>query len=86
MITIKYYLENKHNFIDSETIDSEISDIDDARLALIRHLGKHYSDCKYKMGLHTPHDKSKEKTINVIFEKSAFVKRDLLIKKLLGND
>ncbi len=86
MITIKYYLENKNNFIDSENVNSSIFDIDDARLTLIRHLGNHYSDCKYKIGLHTPHDKSQDKVINVIFEKSAFVKRDLLIKKLLGND
>ena len=86
MIEVKYYIESKKNLIDSEIIDSQMCDIDDARLIIVKHLGKHYSDCKYKIGIHSPHDKNKNKIINIVFEKSAFVKRDLLIKKILQND
>ncbi len=86
MIVINYYIESKKNLIDSELLDSKITDIESARMLVIKHLGKHYSDSKYKIGIFVPHDKNDNKSINITFEKSAFVKRDLLIKKLLSDN
>ncbi len=83
-VLINLYLVDKSSLFESEIIhfDDEIKTIEQARVLIIKYLGEHYSDCKYNIGIYNSFD-GKETSINLVFEDSLFVKRDIILKELL---
>ncbi len=83
MIKINVYLENKDKLLESFDVDSNINSIDQARMVIVRNLDKYYHDIKYKINIFTTFDG--EKSINVFFENTEFVRREYLLKNLLND-
>lgn len=85
MITINIFFKSLDNLINSETIISnKITSIDDARILVIKYLGKHYSNYKYKLIVNTLDNKN---SINVIFEDEELsIKREFLLNKILEDE
>jgi hypothetical protein len=83
-IVINIYFKTTNDLIKSECISSsKIKNIDDARLAVVKYLGKHYSNCKYKLSILTTFEQ--KVFINIIFEDDVSLSRDIKLKKLLDD-
>lgn len=87
MTEVNLYLENKDKKLKSYQFDEDVTNIDNARMLLIKYVNPFYISSKYKITVSNRYiDGQKSSEISMIFEQNTELNRDFLLTELLKND
>jgi len=83
--TINLFYKDKTNLMETGTFSSDrISNIDDARVLIIKYLNGNFSDVKYKINVRYGL-KQIDNSINIIFDEHLSVKREFKLKQIFND-
>ena len=82
MTKVNLYLESKKRLLKSFEFSETITNIDSARLLLLKKLNSFYLNSKYKIQVNLDNDQNSCQ-IDVFFEKNTELNREFLLKEIL---
>ena len=84
MTEVNLYLENKSKKLKTYQFEEDVTNIDNARILLIKYINPFYLQSKYRITVSNHYyDGSKISEISMIFDQSTELNREFLIKELL---
>lgn len=85
MIRINLFYKDKNNLMETGTFSSDrVSNIDDARVIIIKYLNGNYSDVKYKINVNYDF-KQNSNSINITFDEHLSIKREFILKQIFND-
>jgi hypothetical protein len=86
MTEVNLYLENKNKKLKTYQFEEFVTNIDDARVLLLKYVNSFYLSSKYKIIVSNRFvDNIQYSKINVIFDKNTELNREFLLKDLLND-
>lgn len=86
MTEVNLYLEDKSNLLKSYQFEEDVTNIDTARILLIKYINPFYLSSKYKITVSNQYqDGNRYASIDVVFEKTTELNREFLLRKLLDD-
>ena len=86
MTEVNLYLENKNKKLKTYQFEEFVTNIDDARVLLLKYVNSFYLSSKYKIIVSNSFvDNIQYSKINVIFDKNTELNREFLLKDLLND-
>ena len=83
--TINLFYKDKTNLMETGTFSSyRISNIDDARVLIVKYLNGNFSDVKYRINVRYGL-KQIDNSINIIFDDHLSVKREFKLKQIFND-
>ena len=83
--TINLFYKDKTNLMETGTFSSDrISNIDDARVLIVKYLNGNFSDAKYRINVRYGL-KQINNSINIIFDEHLSVKREFMLKQIFND-
>jgi hypothetical protein len=87
MTEVNLYLENKQKKLKTYSFEENVSNIDNARMLLLKYINPFYLSSKYKITVSNHYfDGNKISEISMIFDRNTELNREFLLKELLKND
>jgi hypothetical protein len=84
MTEVNLYLESKDKKLKTYQFEESVTNIDNARMLLIKYINPFYLNAKYRITVSNQYfDGSKVSEISMIFEKNTELNREFLLKELL---
>lgn len=84
MTEVNLYLESKDKKLNTYQFEEDVTNIDNARMLLIKHINPFYLNSKYRITVSNHyHEGSRISEISMIFEKNTELNREFLLKNLL---
>ena len=84
MTEVNLYLESKDKKLKTYQFEESVTNIDNARMLLIKYINPFYLNTKYRITVSNQYfEGSKVSEISMIFEKNTELNRDFLLKELL---
>ena len=85
MTEVNLYLESKDKKLKTYQFEESVTNIDNARMLLIKYINPFYLNTKYRITVSNQYfEGSKVSEISMIFEKNTEINRDFLLKELLN--
>lgn len=86
MTEVNLYLENKNKKLKTYQFEEFVTNIDDARVLLLKYVNSFYLSSKYKIIVSNRFvDNIQYSKISVIFDKNTELNREFLLKDLLND-
>ena len=86
MTEVNLYLQNKNKKLKTYQFEEFVTNIDDARVLLLKYVNSFYLNSKYKIIVSNSFvDNIQYSKINVIFDKNTELNREFLLKDLLND-
>ena len=86
MTEVNLYLENKNKKLKTYQFEEFVTNIDDARVLLLKYVNSFYLSSKYKIIVSNRFvDNIQYSKINVMFDKNTELNREFLLKDLLND-
>ena len=86
MTEVNLYLENKNKKLKTYQFEECVTNIDDARVLLLKYVNSFYLNSKYKIVVSNKSvDNVQSSKISVIFDKNTELNREFLLKDLLND-
>jgi hypothetical protein len=86
MTEVNLYLESKNKKLKTYQFEEFVTNIDDARVLLLKYVNSFYLSSKYKIIVSNRFvDNIQYSKINVIFDKNTELNREFLLKDLLND-
>lgn len=86
MTEVNLYLENKERILKTYTFPELVTNIDNARMLLIKYVNPFYLNSKYKITVSNTHFEGRVfSQISVIFDKNTELNREFLLRELLDD-
>lgn len=87
MTEVSLYLENKDRILKKYQFEEDVTNIDTARMLLIKYVNPFYLSSKYKITVSNRYfEGQKYSEINVIFDENTELNREFLLRELLKKD
>ena len=84
MTEVNLYLENKDKKLKTYHFEEDVTNIDMARILLIKYINPFYLDSKYRITVSNQYfEGTKVSEISMIFEKNMELNREFLLRELL---
>jgi hypothetical protein len=84
MTEVNLYLESKDKKLNTYQFEEDVTNIDNARMLLIKHINPFYLNSKYRITVSNQYfEGSKVSEISMILEKNTELNREFLLKNLL---
>lgn len=84
MTEVNLYLENKNRILKKYHFEEDVTNIDNARILLIKYINPFYLSSKYKITVSNQYqDGNRYASIDVVFEKNTELNREFLLRELL---
>lgn len=84
MTEVNLYLENRQKKLVTYQFEEDVTNIDNARVLLIKYINPFYLSSKYNITVSNRYiDDKKYSEISVIFDKNTELNREFLLKELL---
>jgi hypothetical protein len=84
MTEVNLYLESKYKKLKTYHFEEDVTNIDMARILLIKYINPFYLDSKYRITVSNQYfEGTRVSEISMIFEKNTELNRDFLLKELL---
>ena len=84
MTEVNLYLENKNRILKTYQFEEDVTNIDTARILLIKYINPFYLSSKYKITVSNQYqDGNRYASIDVFFEKNTELNREFLLRELL---
>lgn len=84
MTEVNLYLENKQRKLKTYHFDEDVTNIDTARMLLIKYVNPFYLDSRYKIKVFTRYlEGDKFSEISVVFDSNTELNREFLLSELL---
>lgn len=84
MTEVNLYLENKDKKLKTYQFEEDVTNIDMARMLLIKYINPFYLNTKYRITVSNQYfEGSKVSEISMIFEKNTELNREFLLRELL---
>ncbi len=86
MTEVNLYLENKDKKLKNYQFEEDVTNIDTARMLLVKYLNPFYLNSKYKITVSNRYvDGEFYSEISVVFDKNCELNREFLLKELLND-
>jgi len=84
MTEVNLYLENKDKKLKTYHFEEDVTNIDMARILLIKYINPFYLDSKYRITVSNQYfEGTRVSEISMIFEKNTELNREFLLRELL---
>jgi hypothetical protein len=84
MTEVNLYLESKDKKLNTYQFEEDVTNIDNARMLLIKHINPFYLNSKYRITVSNHYyEGSRISEISMILEKNTELNREFLLKNLL---
>ena len=86
MTEVNLYLENKEQILKTYTFPEVVTNIDNARMLLIKYVNPFYLNSKYKITVSNTYFEGRVfSQISVVFDKNTELNREFLLRELLDD-